>query len=76
MGEWCHEKIENKLRNTLQKIGSVIQVEMYSRSLGEYSVRLTNNHCLVVKLRGGTCSCKGWQLHGLPCVHAMAVIEK
>ena len=51
-------------------------MDMYSRSLGEYSVKLTNSRCLVVNLKAGTCSCRGWQLRGLPCVHAMAVIEK
>jgi len=54
----------------------VMHVDMYSRSLGEYSVKLTNSRCLVVNLRSGACSCRAWQLRGLPCVHAMAVIEK
>jgi len=35
-----------------------------------------NSRCLAVKLREGTCSCRQWQLRGLPCEHAMAVIDK
>jgi len=35
-----------------------------------------NSHCLVVKLKEGTCNCRAWQTPGLPCEHAMAVIEK
>ena len=45
------EIIEKKLRKTLDRIGSVLHVEMFSRSLGEYSVKLINNRCLVVKLK-------------------------
>lgn len=44
------ERKEKKLQRTIQKIGSIIQMELYSCALGEYSVRLTNNQCLVVKL--------------------------
>ena len=39
------ERIEKKLRSTLDRIGCVMNVDMYSRSLGEYSVKLTNNRC-------------------------------
>jgi len=56
------ERIEKKLQRTLEKIESVVQVQMYSHALGEYSVRLTNNRCLVVKLSMGTYSCKWWQV--------------
>jgi len=57
-------------------MGSVVEVQRFNHGIGEYSVRLTNDRCLVVRLRGGTCSCKWWQLCGLPCVHGMAVIER
>ena len=52
------ERIEKKLKKTYDKIGSVVEVQHYNRGIGEYSVRLTNDRCLVVKLRDGTCSCK------------------
>ena len=54
------ERIEKKLRKTLDRIGSILHVKMFSRSLGEYSVKLLNNRCLVVKLKEGMCSCWQW----------------
>ena len=62
------------LRKLVRRWGP--EVQRFNRGIGEYSVRLTNDRCLVVRLRDGTCSCKWWQLCGLPCVHAMAVIER
>ena len=70
------ERMEKKLKKTCEKMGSVVEVQRFNRGIVEYSVRLTNDRCLVVRLRDGTCSCKWWQLCGLPCVHAMAVIER
>ncbi|KAJ8438971.1 hypothetical protein Cgig2_018882 [Carnegiea gigantea] len=70
------ERIEKKLKKTYEDMGSVIKVQRFNRGIGEYSVWLINNRCLVVRLRDGTCSCKWWQLRSLPCVHAMAVIEQ
>jgi len=69
------ERVEKALQKIYAKIGFVIDVQRYNHGTGEYSVRLTNNRCVVVKLSEMTCSCKWWQLHGLPCAHAMAVIE-
>ncbi|KAJ8433208.1 hypothetical protein Cgig2_023160 [Carnegiea gigantea] len=70
------ERIEKKLKKTYENMGSVMEVQRFNRGIGEYSVRLSNDRCLVVRLSEGTCSCKWWQLRGLPCVHAMAVIER
>ncbi|KAJ8432162.1 hypothetical protein Cgig2_006864 [Carnegiea gigantea] len=70
------ERIEKKLKKTYENMGSVVEVQRFNRGIKEYSVRLTNGRCLVVRLRDETCSCKWWQLRGLPCVHAMAVIER
>ncbi|KAJ8421945.1 hypothetical protein Cgig2_006416 [Carnegiea gigantea] len=69
-------RIEKKLKKTYENMGSVAEVQRFNRGIGEYSVRLTDDRCLVVRLRDGTCSCKWWQLHGVLCVHAMAVIER
>ena len=69
------ERVEKALKKIYAKIGSVINVQRYNRGIGEYSVTLTNNRCVVVKLSEMTCSCKWWQLRGLPCAHAMAIIE-
>ena len=44
--------------------------------LGEYSVELTNSRKLVVKPGEQTCTCRQWQLRGIPCCHALAVIAK
>jgi len=60
----------------LDHIGFILLVEMSSRSRREYSVKLMNNQCLVVKLKDDRCSCGTWQMRGLPCVNVMAVIEK
>jgi len=70
------EMIEKKMKKTYEKIGSVVEVQRYNCGIEEYNVWLTNDHCLVVKLRDRACSCKSWQLHGLPCAHAMAVIDR
>ncbi|KAJ8422402.1 hypothetical protein Cgig2_029226 [Carnegiea gigantea] len=70
------ERIEKKLKKTCEKMGSVVKVQRFNCGIGEYRVRLTNNRCLVVRLRDGTCTCKWWQLCGLPCMHVMAVIER
>ncbi|KAJ8444428.1 hypothetical protein Cgig2_005950 [Carnegiea gigantea] len=70
------ERIEMKLWKTLANIGSGADVKLVNTALGEYGVLLTNNRSLVVNLARRACSCKWWQLEGLPCAHAMAVIEK
>ncbi|KAJ8433774.1 hypothetical protein Cgig2_025937 [Carnegiea gigantea] len=69
-------RIEMKLRKTLANIGCVAHVKLFNTALGEYGVSLTNNQSLVVSLARRTCSCKWWQLQGLPCAHAMVVIHK
>jgi len=43
VGKWKNGvggRIDKKLKNTLEKIGYVVQVELYGRSLGEYIMRL------------------------------------
>ncbi|KAJ8432189.1 hypothetical protein Cgig2_013731 [Carnegiea gigantea] len=70
------ERIEKKLKKIYEKMGSVVEVQRFNHGIGEYSVRLTNDHCLVVRLRDETCSGKWWQIRGLLCIHAMAVIER
>ncbi|KAJ8432093.1 hypothetical protein Cgig2_001174 [Carnegiea gigantea] len=69
-------RIKMKLQKTLANIGCVAYVKPFNTALGEYGVSLTNNRSLVVNLARRTCSCKWWQLQGLPCAHAMAVIDK
>lgn len=44
--------------------------------LGKHSVELTNNRKLVIKLGQQTYTCRQWQLRGLPCCNALAVIAK
>jgi len=44
------KRIEQKLADTYKKISCIVAVECYSLMLGEYSVKLTNNRRLVVKL--------------------------
>jgi len=50
--------IEQTLKKTYGKIDSIIEVQWYKRGIREYSVRLTNNYYIVVKISEGTCSCK------------------
>jgi len=69
-------RTEMKLWKTLANIGCVADVKLFNTTLGEYGVSLTNNRSLVVNLARRTCTCKWWQLQGLPCAHAMAVIDK
>ncbi|KAJ8425362.1 hypothetical protein Cgig2_032878 [Carnegiea gigantea] len=70
------DRIDKKLRKTLGNIGSVADVKVFNTALGEYGVPLINNRSLVVNLAERKCSCKWWQLKGLPCAHAMEVIDK
>ncbi|KAJ8435885.1 hypothetical protein Cgig2_010918 [Carnegiea gigantea] len=70
------DRIEMKLRKTLGNIGSVADVKLFNTAPGKYGVLLTINRSLVVNLAQRTCSCKWWQLKGLLCAHAMAVIDK
>ncbi|KAJ8437783.1 hypothetical protein Cgig2_024087 [Carnegiea gigantea] len=44
------EKIEEKLVDTYKKMGCITVMECCNLMLGEYSVELTNNHKLVIKL--------------------------
>ncbi|KAJ8431304.1 hypothetical protein Cgig2_018376 [Carnegiea gigantea] len=63
------ERIEQKLADTYKKMGCIAAVECYSLMLGECNVELTNSCRLVVKLGQ-------WQMRGLPCCHALAIIAK
>ncbi|KAJ8425562.1 hypothetical protein Cgig2_012305 [Carnegiea gigantea] len=47
------ERKEKKLKKTFENMGSVVKVQ-FNCGIGEYSVRLTNHRCLVVRLRDGT----------------------
>jgi len=69
-------KIEKKLRETLGLVRSVADITLFSSTIGQYGVQLTNNRRLVINLTRRTCSCRWWQLRGLPCAHAMAIIER
>ncbi|KAJ8431692.1 hypothetical protein Cgig2_006548 [Carnegiea gigantea] len=70
------DRIEKKLRKTLGNISSVAGVKLFNTAVGECGVLLTNNRSLVMNLAEGKCSYKWWQLKGLLCAHAMAVIDK
>ncbi|KAJ8430880.1 hypothetical protein Cgig2_011343 [Carnegiea gigantea] len=69
------DRIEKKLRKTLANIGFATDVKLFNTALREYGVLLTNNRSLVVNLAEKKCSCKWSQLKGLPCAHAVAVID-
>ena len=69
-------RIEKKLKKELLYAESVIEVQLYSRLTGKYSVQLSSSRRLVVNLCRGECTCRWWQLQGFPCRHAMAVIQK
>ncbi|KAJ8432415.1 hypothetical protein Cgig2_013829 [Carnegiea gigantea] len=69
-------RIKKKLRKTLANIGSIVDVKLFNTAIREYSVLLTNNCSLVVNLAERKCSCKWWQLKGLPRAYAMTVIHK
>lgn len=70
------ERIEQKLADTYQKMGCIAAMECYSLMLGEYSVELTNSRKLLVKLGQQTCTCRVWQMQGIPCYRALVVIAK
>ncbi|KAJ8427900.1 hypothetical protein Cgig2_012236 [Carnegiea gigantea] len=63
-----------KFADAYKKMGCIPAVKCYSLILGEYNVELTNTCELVVKLRQQTCTYRQWQMCGLPCWHALAVI--
>lgn len=46
---------------------------LFSACNNEFEVRGNESH-EVVRMDNWDCSCKGWQLSGLPCSHALAVI--
>ena len=50
------ERIEQKLADACKKMGYVAAIDCYSLMLCEYSVELTNNRKLVVKLGQQTCT--------------------
>jgi len=56
------ERVEKTLKKIYGKIGSIIEVQRYNHGIEEYSVTLTNSRCVVVKLSGGTCTYKWWEL--------------
>jgi len=51
-------------------------VECYGVLSREYNVELTNIRKLVVKLDSNTCTCRKWQMIGLPYWYALVVIAK
>ncbi|KAI4310581.1 hypothetical protein MLD38_035550 [Melastoma candidum] len=40
----------------------------------EVSLPLADSDRFIVDLRAGSCSCRSWQLHGIPCTHALCCI--
>ena len=63
------DRIEQKLADTYKKMGCIAAVECYN-------LMLTNSRRLVVKLGQQTYTCRQWQMRGLSCYHALAVIAK
>jgi len=70
------ERIEQRLSDTYKKMGCFGAVECYNSMLREYSMELTNNCKLVVKLGQQSCAYRQWQMQRLPYGHALAVIAK
>ncbi|KAJ8435605.1 hypothetical protein Cgig2_016429 [Carnegiea gigantea] len=70
------ERIEIKQRKTFANTGSVANVKLFNIALRKYGVVLINNRSLVVNHIRRTCSCKWWQLQGLPYAFAMAAIDE
>ena len=59
--KWKNEvgqMIEQKLAGTYKKMGCIAALECYGLILDEYSVELTNNRKLIVKLGQATCTYK------------------
>jgi len=64
------------LIDTYKKMGYIAVVKCYNLMLRKYTVELTNNQKLMVKLGQQTCTCRQWQMQDLPCCHALDVIVK
>ena len=63
MQKWANnvgDRIEKKLSKELANADSVVDVQMYDRASGEYSVQLSNSRRLVVTLSKGECTCRWW----------------
>jgi len=69
-------KIKKKLKRVYEEEDSVIDVHLYNSSRGEYDLKLSSGHRLVVNITNGTCSYRWWQICGYPCKHVMAVVKK
>ena len=73
---WVGGRIEKRLKRTFHRMGSVVDVQMYSCSIGEFEVHVSNNCWLVVNLSVMTCTYKRWQRWGLSCTLVITVIYK
>ena len=63
--------------NTFRKISTYIRVSGFCHALsnGANCFEVTHNgHRFTVNLNDRTCSCRFWQLSGLPCPHAISCI--
>ena len=69
-------KIESKLKKEFANVKSLIDVQLYNRVSGKYSVQLSNNWRLVVNLTNREYNCMWWQIQGFLRRHAMAVIKE
>ncbi|KAK1297593.1 hypothetical protein QJS10_CPB15g01977 [Acorus calamus] len=82
---WFNERREASMRWTMVLVPSAEErvAEAIERARGYtvvvaneavFEVLASNEGLNVVDIRSRCCSCRGWQLYGLPCAHAVAAL--
>jgi hypothetical protein len=68
--------MEEKLKKEVLKARSLQLQVVFSHNGGSiYEVRGNGDISDVVDMENGECSCKTWQITGLPCCHAISVLQ-
>lgn len=67
-------KIGELLKEIQGGVGSVVTMQRSTPQV--FTLSLTNWKQIVVDLGSMACSCNEWQMKGLPCAHAIVVIQK
>ncbi|PPD68371.1 hypothetical protein GOBAR_DD34745 [Gossypium barbadense] len=72
--QWTGNLVPPAERIVLEAYDRACTYQVFKANESEFEVRCPNDGSFIVDIRTRSCYCRGWELSGLPCAHAIAVL--
>ncbi|XP_022759756.1 uncharacterized protein LOC111306111 [Durio zibethinus] len=72
--QWTGILVPPAERVVLEAVERAYTYQVFKANEAEFEVQTHNEGAFVVDIRTRSCYCRGWELSGLPCAHAVAAL--